>query len=362
MSAMWDHLARDGWWWRRGMVAACLLSVCHRCDADAQAPKREPALVTQVFRIARNENADQVVMRNGDRYSGAMGEREWGLETRSGPLKLERTDVAGIQFGVDGEPDLVVTVNDNRLAGRIGRLPTPFALAGGPAMELDAGNIHRIVCRLGADERNGLPARQFVRLRSGEAITGRVSPDPLTIRTATGEVFVARSELAFMGMGNEQRPYTRAVLRDDRVVDGELLNETLEIELDIGQNMRVSVEDVDVMMGPDGQRPCDPEQRDGVQVVRVSSTAEVNVHLRGESESGGLRVTEVADDSPFHGAIEPGDLIVKVAGASYDEGALTRMVWDMLIGNRDQVDVGFVREGRMEQILLMRQVQASKAK
>jgi hypothetical protein len=270
-------------------------------------------------------------------------------------VALGREHLAGLQFGEAGEPDLAVTVNENRLAGRLARGPVSFKLSAGPSLEVEAETIRAILFQRTEGEGAEWPSRQYLRLTSGETLTGRISPDPLTLRTAEGEVSVARADLAFLGGPTGDRPFARAALVDGRAVDGDLLNETFEIVLDLGPTLTVKAKDVDFLMGADGQRPREPEQVGGVRVVRVTSTKDVNVGLRGEpAEAGGLRVVEVTSDSPFAGVLEPGDVIVQVGGGGYGEGVLTRAVWDMLLGNRNHVELGFVRGGQPDRILLMR--------
>lgn len=295
-----------------------------------------------------------VALRNGDRLSGTVEGSAWRLETAYGAVAFAREQLAGIRLGVAGTPDVAVLRNGDVLGGRLERTSLRMVLAAGPAIEIDPATVHVILFRLEEGEPPAWPAGQYVRLRSGEVLTGRVGPESLTLRTPTGEVSLARGTWSFLGPANEDRPFTRVVFPGDETLDGELANDEFVVELAAGPTLKVRVEDLDFLMGRENERPREPETLGGVRVVRVGSTKDVNVSLRGVPEEGGLRVVELSDDSPFQGALRPGDLIVKVAGGAYGEGVLTRATWDMLLGNREYMEVGFLRDGKADRILLMR--------
>ena len=312
------------------------------------------AATASVFGRIRQSQADVLWLNNGDRLSGSIAPQQWQLTTTHGPVVLEQDRLAAIRFGPGEAPDIIATVNSNLLAGQVAGHAMELVLPFGPVLNIPMENIEMVVFRQGAGEGVDLPARQFMRLKSGEILTGRITPDPLEMRVGTETREIARAELAFLGPAGEQRPLSRAVLQNDDVLDGELQNETVQIELDAGPVLTIPVCDIDFLVGPDGVRPREPERIGGVRVVRIHSIRDVNVGLRGQTDDTGLQVAELAEDSPFQGALQAGDVITRVAGGAYGEGALTRAVWDMLLGNRAGVELQFTRAGREERIVLMR--------
>lgn len=176
------------------------------------------------------ESVDLFVTGNGTRLKGGLQWNALTMQTRFGPVTLEREQVAGLagpQF--DGHAPRVY-LNDGQLfTGPLEADALHFALAGGTTIDLAPDRIDRLVMR---ERPREIDAPALVVTRHGERIAvTRDQPLNLTVATGWGERTLTWDELRYLAVNPSEEAPGYAL----HLVDGSALLCTLDgdtIELD----------------------------------------------------------------------------------------------------------------------------------
>ncbi len=209
-----------------------------------------------VLGLERSADADVLLLRNGDKLTGALRQASFNLRTSYGLLQFDRRMIAGIDLEGDrNHLESIITVNRNRFSGFLEDRLLVLQPRSGPPVELRCEKVLKIVFQARESERQGIPQRQFILLKNGDFFTGKVLQDQFQVSSGDKQVVFNANDYESIRLGNERIPLAKTVLRNGDVVQGALAIEDIEVDLDVGFKVRVYQDRIDVIYGREGYVP-----------------------------------------------------------------------------------------------------------
>ena len=216
-------------WKTRTAVAVLTLGVV----AGVLKPARPAA-------AAETPAQDVLVLETGETLTGAVLDQAFSLRTAYGALKLDRSWIAFMDFV--GDPhglQTLVTVNSNRFTGFLEETTLAFQPQGGSRRELRCAKISQI--RLGA-RAVATPASKsptWVRLKTGDVLSGRLLPDPLLLIITNTQSAVNLNEISALVLTTNRATPARLFLRNGKVFEAELAADLVSVELEAGPRVEL---------------------------------------------------------------------------------------------------------------------------
>ena len=345
------------------------LVVCFALAAGAQddSPgKSEIALssspdVSVVLDLKRPSDTDILLLRNGDQLTGTILNENFSLRTSYASLQFHNRILAGVDLeGGSNNIERIVTVNGNQFSGFIDDPVVVFKLQAGATIQIRREKILKIVFRVREAEKEGIPQSNFIVLKNGDYFSGKLLNENLVIATTYADVPLEFGSLESITLIGENNPLTMVSMLNGDIIQGVLKTEDVHIDLDIGDEISVYKDRIDILYGREGFIPELPGRAAGRIVYLESEIDNYDYELPGDS----IRVLGVPEDSEYYGLLQGGDRIIAVDGVPYPEvpereykgqpGRITPMRGELLDGKRAEIVLTVERDGKKFELILVR--------
>ena len=268
-------------------------------SAVGERPKaEEDKRLTVVLDAERPSKTDILLLRNGDKLTGTVLNKTFAIRTSYASLSFNNRMIAGIDLeGGANNIEAIITVNNNRFSGFIDDPMFVFKLQSGAQIEIRREKVLKAIFRVREAERQGIPQRQFVVLKSGDYFSGKILTDKVTVATTYAKIPVALNEAESITLIGAQTPLTKILMRNNDTVQGVLETEDIEIELDVGPKVGIYKDRINVMYTTDGFVPSNlnvarfgPSQLRSIDFEKCVSSRPVGSPMPGVAFPSGWKV------------------------------------------------------------------------
>ena len=196
-------------------------------------------------------------------------------------------------------------------------------------------------------------------MKNGDYFSGKLLNENLVIATTYADVPLDLGSLESITLIGENNPLTMVSMLNGDIIQGVLKTEDVHIDLDIGDEISVYKDRIDILYGREGFIPELPGIAAG-RIVYVESAIDKNDYERsGDS----IRVLGVPEDSEYYGLLQGGDRIIAVDGVPYSEvpereyegrpSRVTPMRQELLDGKRAEIVLTVERDGKKFELILV---------
>jgi len=185
-------------------------------------------------------SADTLVLDTGETLTGMVLTPSFTLRTAYGALKLERNWIASIDFvGAPRGLQTLVTVNSNRFTGFIEQPTVAFQRQGGSPADIRREKVFeiRLSPRAGTTPAQAIPT--WVRLKTGDVLSGRLAPDPLPLMITNTQVTVSLNQISALVLTTNRTTRAKLFLRNGKVLEAGLAAEFVSVQLDAGPTVEL---------------------------------------------------------------------------------------------------------------------------
>ena len=333
------------------VVTTLLIANGDAVDGKEQASKDAVPVKTlsSVFDVERPGDADILVLRNGDKLTGAIRNESFTITTPYGKIKFNNRAIAGIDLdGGINHMESIITVNNNRFSGFIEEPAFLFKLEQGPQVEIRREKALIAIFRVREAEVEGLPRRRFIVLKNGDFFSGKVLNDDLFIATPFARVPLTLSDVESITFRADVDQSAEVMFTNGDTLTGSLESEDLYVELDIGPSINVYMDRIHRVYGAEGLMPetTAPVQTGPVitgPVIKLEGNDKIG--YGAEFKKNRLIIVKITDGSPAEKAgLRLGDQIFSIDGQQLTADDAVRNVRDdILKGKREDAMIGIQR-------------------
>ena len=334
-------------------AVATLLLVAHAgaAEKEKQTPEDESPVkaLSSVLDIERPGDADILVLRNGDKLTGAILNKSFTITTPYGKIRFDNRAIAGIDLdGGIHHIESIVTVNNNRFSGFIEEPVFVFKLQRGPQVEIRREKALKAIFRVREAEVEGIPRGQFMVLKNGDFFSGKVLNDKLLVATPFARVPLALKDVESMAFPGDADQSAEVMFLNGDTLTGILESEDLYVELDVGPSINIYTDRLHRVYGPGGFRPhtTAPVQTGPVITGPVIKLGENDkIGYGAEFKNHRLKIIKINKGSPAEKAgLRLGDQIFTIDGQELSADDAVRKVRDDILKNkREEATIGVQR-------------------
>ena len=192
--------------------------------------------------LPRDENHDQVILRNGDQLLGEILNERFIIETFYGKLELPAGKVVGLSVPMPNDPQVLVGLVDGQVvAGKFLNAPLSFKLVDGNEMTLKMAKLETAAYRLSPSRPDQIKlAKAMVVLRDGQRLLFKAPDVDYSFHTEYGRPKLSPGDLRAILLDTPDGGLHRAVFRNESVLSGLMPAEDLKLTLDLGPRLDVS--------------------------------------------------------------------------------------------------------------------------
>ena len=194
--------------------------------------------------------SDVVVLRTGERLTGTVRNTRWAVHAAYATLEFPRNQVASVRFNASPGLTRIVLVNGDVVSGVLVedtvRLDTP-----GDQQRLGSERLESVALRVSADV-PGTGTGIRVAMQNGDVVTATRARSPLHVRIA-GQVLAVPLAGVRHAAIEEGGTHVTLELTDGEHTTGDLLDETLVLDLALGPSIRVRPGQIRSIAGPPGR-------------------------------------------------------------------------------------------------------------
>jgi hypothetical protein len=187
--------------------------------------------------VARDEDHDLAVMRNGDEMLGTLVNEALTLDTFFGQVELPLQRILALAVPSPEEARIMVSLTDGQiLAGTPTGKPLRMRLASGGEVTLKTDRLVSLGCRITAEKPHEVETTgPMAVLRSGQQLLFQADGAAGEFQTQHGKVRLDAQDLAGIYFDTPEGGLQRAVFRNQSVLSGLLEASSLKLQLDFGQ-------------------------------------------------------------------------------------------------------------------------------
>ena len=199
------------------------------------------SLILGDIELARNEESDMLVLRNGDEMLGTITATEFRLRTEFGNVKIPASQLIGlISNSSQGDFVQAVLTGGQVVAGELTSKAVAFKLAGGTELKVPPAGLRQVSYRLSPEKPEEISAKHaLVMLRSGARLAFEESNLTLEFLTPHGRLSLSAADLEFIQMDTPAGGLHRAVFRNKSSLAGLLTSEELSFKLTLGLALKL---------------------------------------------------------------------------------------------------------------------------
>ena len=223
--------------------------------AAAQATTSSSSLNT-VLEIQRPTGNDLLIMRNGERLSGTVTNRNFTLRTFYAQITLDSRLLAGIDLPDEADQiEALITVNNNRFSGFLNDPVFRLRLQAGGQIQVRRENVLKVIFRKREGETLRIAQNQFFTLENGDFFSGRIISRDLTLEVDNNRTPLDLGTIRSISPPGNDNPLTTVKLLDGGSRQGVLAPEDIEIALDIGPRIAIFQGRIDTIYAQEGFVP-----------------------------------------------------------------------------------------------------------
>ncbi len=191
--------------------------------------------------LTRNEEADLLILRNGDEMRGTITNPEYALTTEFGAVTIPQADVIGLTGrATDSNKVQLILTNGQIVAGELAGGPIVFRLAGGTELKIPARGIRQASYRVSPVKPEQLDTTDsMVVLRTGTRLAFDEAGMTVAFSTAHGRMTLSPADLRSIELDTPAGGLHRAVFRNGSALAGLLTDEEVALELKLGLTLKV---------------------------------------------------------------------------------------------------------------------------
>ena len=194
---------------------------------------------SMVASLERPAEEDVIFYKNGDKLSGKVTSPSIGVQTSYGQIFFDTRLIAGIIFESGAYMERIYTVNKSYFSGFISNPTIDFRLSSGDDIVVRKEKIARILFRLRDKELLGIPGSDVFYMVNEDVFSGRLIEEVLRVRTAYADVAIEASTITDISFIAEQQVFIKINLYNGDEVNGVLLDEDIQIDLDAGPSVDI---------------------------------------------------------------------------------------------------------------------------
>jgi len=205
--------------------------------------------------VRRDEEADLVVLRNGDEIRGRIANERYVLRTEFGEMTFPAGRVLALSCpGGPHRPSFAVLADGQVVAGELTSGPVVVAMTAGSRLEVPAKGLLQAAYRIGPGRPEEVfPAEAMVVLRSGPRLAFDAKGLTLPFDTAHGPVELTPGHLKAIELDTAEGGLHRAVFANGSVLAGLLARERVELTLALGPSVNLPRQRVRRLTFPGGE-------------------------------------------------------------------------------------------------------------
>jgi len=212
--------------------------------------------IQRVFDTERLENADMLLLKNGDRLTGTVMNESFSIRTSYTYMEIESKYIAGIDMeGGANNTGLIITVNNNRFSGVLDSSFINFKLMDGPELDISSDKVVRIIFKQNPQETNGMKSIQFTHLKNGDYFSGEIIAHNVELSTIYAIVLLDLAKIESLTFVGDTNILTTVKMVNGDTLQGILQTDDLEFKLDVGLVIRVDQRWIDRVFFNEGYIP-----------------------------------------------------------------------------------------------------------
>jgi len=222
---------------------------------STEAPQNLSSL-SVVLDLERASNMDILLLRNGDQLTGTILNETFNIRTSYSQLHFNNKTIAGIDLeGGTNNIESIITVNNNKFSGFLDDAIFVFKLQTGPTIKIRREKILKAIFRVRESERQGIPQRRFIILKNGDFFSGKIQNGNLIISTTYAELPVTIDDADSIRLIGNDNPLTKVKMLNGDMLQGVLKTEDINISLDVGPNIQIYKDKIDIIYCRKGYVP-----------------------------------------------------------------------------------------------------------
>lgn len=214
---------------------------------DIQVPQRvlEAGRFAFVGMVRGKEGYDIVKLKNGDTLTGTVLNESFTLRTSYAQLQFPKDYLATQRF-IGGAENLseIVLLNGDKFSGFILEAEVKFKMREGSPIGIRIEKIDTIGFGYKAGEPKHFAKNDEIALKNGDLFSGKILSPDLTVTTDYGPVKAKMTDISKIENIAGDKPGVKVTLRNGDVVTGQLQEEDLQIDLDYGPVIKVYKEKI----------------------------------------------------------------------------------------------------------------------
>lgn len=183
---------------------------------------------------------DLLKLRNGDSLTGTILNPELTLRSSYSELKFPRSALATLKFP-GGKENLaeVIVINGDKFSGFVLEKALRFKTSQGTSLDVRMEKVETVGFMAQSEESRRLSDSPEIALRNGDLFSGRLLNPQLTVSTGYGDVKVRLEEVSSIENSGKDKVVSRITLVNGDIIQGEIREDDLRVDLDMGPTIEL---------------------------------------------------------------------------------------------------------------------------
>lgn len=292
--------------------------------------------------LKRNSISDVIYLRNGDVITGTILNKNYNITTSYTQTKINNKMIKEIYLE-SGENNMskILTINNNKISGFISNPIIVFKLNNGNRIEIRREKILKLVFRIDNEElqRISQSQSQFLILKNGDYFSGNILEKEFCIKTTYADIYCKLDKIKLITQIRGENPLTKVEMINGDLIQGILKTENINILLDIGPEVRIFQDYIDLIYCQEGFIPYEK-----LKLINITSDNE-NKFLK---RNNGLEILELAENCSLRElGIEKGDILTNINGEKINSiEVLDFVLKEIVLGEREKAIIEIVRNNK----------------
>jgi hypothetical protein len=295
-----------------------------------------------ILDFERGSTADVLYLRNGDVITGTILNKNYNITTSYTQTQINNKMIKEIYLE-SGENNMskILTINNNKISGFISNPIIVFKLKNGNQIEIRREKILKLVFRIDNEElqRISQSQSQFLILKNGDYFSGNILEKEFCIKTTYADIYCKLDEIKLITQIRGENPLTKVEMINGDLIQGILKTENINILLDIGPEVRIFQDHIDLIYCQEGFIPYEK-----LKLINITSDNE-NKFLK---RNNGLEILELAENCSLRElGIKKGDVLTNINGKKINSiEVLDFVLKEIVLGKREKAIIEIVRNNK----------------